>query len=117
MDKYRNNFHDRVKPKMEHETGEYKVEPFRVAQKALSTSQFAKIEREEFFTEAYGEILSDLFVAWLKSEPHATKEREFLYATAMSLGEVKSRMTKFETLGNNLKFIKQAQEGAKENNG
>ena len=116
MDKYRKNFHDRVKPAMDHSTGEYKVEPFRIAQKALQTSTFAKIEREEFFTEAYGEILADLFVAWLKSEPHATKEREFLYSSAMALGEVKNRMLRFETLGNNKKFIEQAQEARKGTN-
>jgi len=101
---------------MDHETGDYKVEPFRIAQKALQTSTFAKIEREQFFNEAYGEILSDYFVKWLRSEPHAVKEREFLYSAAMALGDVKARMLSFETLGNNIKYIKQAQEGAKETN-
>lgn len=116
MDKYKTSFHDRVKPRMDHESGEYGVQPFRDSQKALQNAQFVTKEREQFFSDAYGEILSDLFVAWLKSEPHATKEREFLYASAMALGEVKRKLINFETLGKNLKFINQAQEGAKETN-
>jgi sulfatase maturation enzyme AslB (radical SAM superfamily) len=110
MDKYRKAFSEKVKPQMNHDTGEYKVEPFRDAQNALRRATFVKTEREQFFNDAYGEILSDLFVTWLKSEPHAVKEREFLYASAMALGEVKARMINIETYGNNMKFI--AQEGA-----
>jgi hypothetical protein len=107
MDKYRKAFQEKVKPKMNHETGEMKVEPFRDAQQALRRATFVKTEREMFFNDAYAEILCDLFVTWLKSEPHATKEREFLYASAMALGEVKSRMINIETYGNNMKFIEQ----------
>lgn len=114
MDKYRKAFNEKVKPKMNHTTGEYKVEPFKDAQSALKHATFVKQEREQFFSDAYGEILSDFFVAWLKSEPHATKEREFLYASAMALGEVKNRLVHIETYGNNMKYI--AQEGAEENN-
>lgn len=118
MDKYREAFNDRVKPKMDHDSGVYGVNPFRDSQKALRNAEFASKEREQFFSDCYGEILSDLFVTWLKTEPHAIKEREFLYSAAMSLGEVKRKMLNFETLGKNTKFINnpKAQEGAKETN-
>jgi len=117
MDKYREAFNSKVKPKQNHEDGTYKVEPFRDAQVALGRAQFVNREREQFFGDAYGEILSDLFITWLKSEPHATKEREYLYSTAMALGSVKEKLVRIETYGNNVKYIQQkSQEGEEENN-
>ena len=117
MDQYKDGLHKRFKPKMNHEDGTYKKEPFRDAQVALGRAQFVQREREQFFGEAYGEILADYFVAWLKSPPHATKEREFLYAAAMALGDVKMKLASIETYGNNMKFINQKALGdAKENN-
>jgi len=120
MDKYRKGFEEKIKPRMNHDTGEYKVEPFKDAQVALGRAQFVQREREQFFGEAYSEILSDLFVTWLKTEPHAQKEREFLYHTAMALGSVKEKLVGIEMYGNNVKFMaqqnKNAQEGPEENN-
>lgn len=119
MDKYKQSFTDRIKPKMDYSSGigQVKVEPFKESQMALVKSMFAKEEREQFFSDAYGEILSDLFVAWLKTEPHATKERDFLYASAMALGSVKAKMVGIEMYGANMAFIQkqnkpnQSQEG------
>jgi len=120
MDKYREAFNKKVKPRQNHEDGSYKVEPFRDSQLALGQAQFVQREREVFFNEAYGDILSDIFVAWLKSEPHATKEREYLYSTAMALGSVKEKLVRIETYGNNVKYIQQNKDasgaGEKENN-
>ena len=112
MDKYRNGLEKKIKPKMNHETMEYKVEPFRDAQVALGQAQFVQREREQFFNEAYSEILADLFVTWLKSEPHCNKEREYLYSVAMALGSVKEKLVGIETYGNNVKYIQQLQKGA-----
>lgn len=111
MDKYKDGFERRVKPKMNHETGEYKIEPFRDAQTALGKAEFSTREREQFFGDAYGEILADLFVTWLKTEPHCSKEREFLYHTAMALGSVKEKLIGIERYGRNVQFMnKQKQE-------
>jgi hypothetical protein len=117
MEKFKQGFEKRVKPKMNHDTGEYKVEPFREAQLALGRAQFVQREREDFFNEAYSDILADLFVQWLKTEPHAQKEREYLYCTAMALGSVKEKLLQVETYGKNVKFINQqkSQEGEKDN--
>ncbi len=112
MDKYRNGLEKKLKPKMNHETMEYKVEPFRDAQVALGQAQFVQREREQFFNEAYSEILSDLFVTWLKSEPHCNKEREYLYSVAMALGSVKEKLVGIETYGNNVKYIQQLHKGS-----
>jgi hypothetical protein len=112
MDKYRKGLEQRLKPKMNHDTMEYKVEPFRDAQVALGQAQFVQREREQFFNEAYSEILADLFVAWLKSEPHCNKEREYLYSVAMALGSVKEKLVGIETYGNNVKYIQQLAKGS-----
>lgn len=105
MDKYKDGFQKRIKPKMNHDTGEYGIQPFRDAQEALGKAEFAVREREQFFGEAYSEILADLFVTWLKTEPHCSKEREFLYHTAMALGSVKEKMVQAEMYGTNIKFM------------
>ena len=70
-------------PKMDQQTGEYKASPFIDSQKSLTRAMFAKKERDEFFTEAYADILVDLFTQWLMTEPHCQKEREYLYHVAM----------------------------------
>lgn len=111
MEQYKDHFNKRIKPTRDHDTGEYKVDPFRDAQFALSKAVFSEHEREVFFSEAFSDILSDLFTTWLKSEPHAVKEREFLYHTAMALGSVKEKLIRIEQFGNNAKHLV-AQEGA-----
>ena len=116
MEKYKDNFHKRVKPKMNHSTGEYRIEPFKDAQVASGRAQFAEREREQFFNEACGEILADSFVAWLKTEAHAQKEREFIYHSAMALGSIKEKLIGIERYGANMKFVK-AQENEQESSG
>ena len=98
---------------MDHKTGEYKANPFIDSQEALSSAMFAKKERDEFFTEAYSDILVDLFTQWLITEPHCTKEREYLYHVAMGLGSVKERLLKIETFGFNQEQmeVNRSQEG------
>ena len=82
-----------------------KIHPDLLARQALVDSEFASREREEFFNGAYGEVLVDLFIEWLKTEPHETKSREFLYSTAMALGSVKEKLLHIETYGANVPHI------------
>lgn len=110
MEKYKKRFEEKVKPRVDHEDGELKVNPFRDAQFALSKASFAIKEREQFFSDAYADILTDLFVSWLKTEPHCTKEREYLYHTAMALGSVKERLVQIEQFGKNAAYIQQKEE-------
>jgi hypothetical protein len=102
---------------MDQNTGEYKANPFGDSQQALATAMFAKKERDEFFTEAYSDILVNLFTQWLVTEPHCLKEREYLYHVAMGLGSVKERLINVETFGFNQELIdhNKSQEG--DNNG
>ena len=113
MNKYKEGAKRKFKPKMDHKTGEYKANPFIDSQEALSSAMFAKKERDEFFTEAYSDILVDLFTQWLITEPHCNKEREYLYHIAMGLGSVKERLLKIETFGFNQEQmeVNRSQEG------
>ncbi len=79
------------------------------AQEAIVRGSFADQMKEQFFDNAFGEVLSDIFMAWLKTEAHCTKEREFLYATAMALGSVKGKLIDFSNLGRNTQYL-QAQQ-------
>lgn len=110
MEKYKKRFEEKVKPRVDHEDGELKVNPFRDAQFALTRAAFVKQDREQFFSDAYADILTDLFVQWLKTEPHCTKEREYLYHVAMALGSVKERLVQIEQFGKNAAYIQQKEE-------
>ena len=82
-----------------------KVHPDSLAREALVNAEFSAQEREVFFNDAYGDILVDLFIEWLKTEPHETKSREFLFSTALALGSVKERLLAIETYGRNIPHI------------
>ena len=96
MDKYRKTAEKKLTQK---------IHPDMLARQALVDSEFAERDRERFFNEAYGDILVDYFVQWLKTEPHETKSREFLYAAAMGLGDVKAKLIAIETYGKNIPHI------------
>jgi hypothetical protein len=100
VEKYAKGFKEKIKP-VRNAAGEEIVEPFRDAQVALQRAEFTNIQREQFFNEAFQDILVKLFEKWLKSEPHAVKEREFLYHTALALGQVKHQLIEYDTFGAN----------------
>lgn len=96
MEKYRKTAEKRLSGK---------THPDVVAKEALVKAAFASRERETFFDEAYGELLVEYFINWLKTEPHENKTREFIYNSALALGDVKSKLIKFETLGKNIPYM------------
>ena len=79
-----------------------KVHPDTLAREALINAEFSTREREVFFEGVYGDLLVDYFINWLKTEPHENKTREFIYNSALALGDVKQRMVSYETLGKNV---------------
>jgi len=84
-----------------------KVHPDRLSQIALQEAKFSADTRNNFFDSAYGDILVDFFVEWLKTEPHETKTREHLYACSMALGSVKEKLISIETKGRNIPIMEQ----------
>ncbi len=82
-----------------------KVHPDALAKEALVKAEFASRERETFFDEVYGELLVEYFINWLKTEPHENKTREFIYNSALSLGDVKQKMIGFEMNGRNVAYM------------
>ena len=79
-----------------------KVHPDLLAKEALIRAEFSSREREVFFDNVYGELLVEYFINWLKTDPHEQKTREFIYNSALSLGDVKQRMIQYETYGANV---------------
>ena len=92
MDKYRKTAEKRLK-------GQH---PDLIAKEALVRAEFSSRQREEFFEDAYGELLVEYFINWLKTEPHEIKTREFIYNSALALGDVKARLIQYETYGKNI---------------
>ena len=105
MDKYKETAAKRLGNSKSH--GNHKTHPEILAQQAHTKGEFASRVMDEFFTEAYGDVLIDLFQEWLKSEPHETKTREFLYSTAMGLGEVRKKLISIETYGRNVPTLRE----------
>ena len=96
MDKYRKS--------AEKKLGD-KIHPDIIAKEALIDAEFSSREREVFFDKVYGDLLVDYFIAWLQTEPHENKTREFIYSSALGLGDVKKRMIQMETLGKNIPHL------------
>ena len=105
MDKYKNAAEKRLGNTKSY--GNHKIHPEEIARQSHVKGVFAAKERDGFFTEVYGDILVDYFLQWLKTEPHETKSREFLYASAMALGSGKEKMIAFETYGKNVPHMKE----------
>ena len=105
MDKYKATAEKRLSNTKSY--GNHKVHPEELARRAHVQGKFAARERDEFFDQVYGDILVEYFMQWLKTEPHETKSREFLYASAMALGSVKEKMIAFETYGKNVPHMKE----------
>ena len=82
-----------------------KVHPDTLAKEALVKAEFSSRERETFFEDAYGELLVEYFINWLSTDPHEQKTREFIYNSALALGDVKSKMIGYETYGKNIPFM------------
>ncbi len=78
------------------------IHPDLKAKEALVRAEFSSREREHFFDEAYGELLVQYFVNWLKTDPHEVKTREFIYNSALALGDVKQKLINYETYGKNI---------------
>lgn len=100
MEKYRNTAEKKLK----------NVHPDVIAKEALVKAEFSKREREDFFTGLYGELMVDYYLQFLKTEPHESKAREFIYSCVLALGDVKSKMTQYETMGKNIHFMSQQDE-------
>ena len=92
MEKYRSSAEKKLK-------GQH---PDLAAKEALMRAEFSSRQREEFFDNVYGELLTEYFINWLKTDPHEVKTREFIYNSALALGDVKSRMVNYETYGRNV---------------
>lgn len=99
MDKYRPQAEKRLK-------GQH---PDVQAREALLRAEFSTRQREDFFTDAYGEILVDYFIAWLGTDPHETKSREFIYNSALALGDVKQKLIGYEMYGRNVPHLDQGE--------
>lgn len=82
-----------------------KVHPDTLAKEALVKAEFSSRERETFFEDAYGELLVEYFINWLSTDPHEQKTREFIYNSALALGDVKQKLIGFETYGKNIPFM------------
>ena len=95
MDKYRKTAEKKLK-------GQH---PDLIAKEALVRAEFASRQRNEFFDEAYGELLVEYFINRLKTDPHETKTREFIYNSALALGDVKQRLINYETYGKNIPHL------------
>ena len=108
MEKYKDTAQKRLGNQASH--GRYKTHPEALAQQAHVKGEFATKVMDDFFTEVYGDVLVDLFTQWLKTEPHETKTREFLFSTAMGLGSVREKLIAAQTYGKNIPTLKEMEE-------
>ena len=95
MDKYRQPAEKRLKG----------IHPDLLAKEALVKAEFSNRAREEFFNEAFGELMVDYYIKFMETEPHEHKSREFIYSCVLALGDVKNRLVQYETYGRNVPLM------------
>ena len=81
------------------------IHPDLLAKEALVRAEFTDRVKEEFFNEAFGELMFDYYIKFMETEPHEHKSREFIYSCVLALGDVKSRLTQYETYGKNVPIM------------
>lgn len=81
------------------------IHPDLQAKEALVKAEFSDRMKEEFFNEAFGELMMDYYLRFMGTEPHEHKSREFIYSCVLALGDVKQRLTQYETYGANVKIM------------
>ena len=91
------------------------IHPDLKAKEALVRAEFSSRQREEFFDDAYGELLVEYFINWLKTDPHEVKTREFIYNSALALGDVKHKLINYETYGKNVPHLNTEDNNGKTN--
>ena len=89
------------------QTGQSHTDPTLQYRKALLNAHFASEARTEFMDDAYGDILVDLFIKWIETNPHEERTREYLYSVAQGLGFVREKMVAYELSGKNAEFLNQ----------
>ena len=99
MDKYRKPAEKKLKG----------IHPDLLAKEALVKAQFSSQVKEEFFNEAFGELMVDYYVKFMETDPHEHKSREFIYSCVLALGDVKNRLTQYETYGKNVPVMEDNQ--------
>jgi len=67
--------------------------------------EMAARKQDEFFDEAYAEIMLDLFMRWCQTQLHETEFRESLYQNVLALGAVKNKLFEYQTYGRNAPFL------------
>ena len=98
MEKYRKTAEKKLKG----------AHPDVLAKEALVKAEFSSRERETFFEDAFGELMVEYYINWLKTDPHEVKTREFIYNSALALGvHVKQKLISYETYGRNIPFMEQ----------
>ena len=95
MDKYRQPAEKKLKG----------IHPDLLAKEALVKAEFADRMKEEFFNEAFGELMVDYYIKFMETEPHEHKSREFIYSCVLALGDVKNRLAQYETYGKNVPIM------------
>ena len=102
MDKYRAPAEKKLKG----------VHPDLLAKEALVKAEFSGRMQEEFFNEAFGELMVDYYIKFMETEPHEHKSREFIYSCVLALGDVKNRLVQYETYGKNVAVMEDNNESS-----
>lgn len=77
--------------------------------------EMAVRKKDEFFDEAYAEIMLDLFMRWCQTQLHETEFRESLYQNVLALGAVSGKLAEYQMYGRNAPFLMENDEDEDEN--
>ena len=72
-------------------------------------------KRDEFFDEAYAEIMLDLFLRWTQTQLNETELRESLFHNVLALAAIKNKLAEYEMYARNAPFLLENEEEEDEN--
>lgn len=71
----------------------------------VNRGEVAQQKKDQFFDEAYAEILLDLFMRWCQTDLQEGQLRESLYQNVLALGAVRGKLAEYQMYGRNASFL------------
>jgi len=85
--------------------GELEMRKPHFAQMYINKGEEAGRKRDQFFDDAFVEIMMDLFQRWIQTELHEVQLRESLYQNVLALGAVNGKLDEYQTYARNAAFL------------
>lgn len=82
----------------------------------MNRGRDAEKVKDEFFDEAYAEIMLDLFLRWTQTHLNEVEFRESLFQNVLALGAIKNKLVEYQRYARNAPFLMENEQDEDEGN-